>query len=169
MIRAAQLSYSATVKWDLYAAKYDAGTQDHSAIGPGVEGWPTRPVLRVLELLTSTTRPRGGRNVDLVPGTAVDPAKLLTAYISPAGNISILGLHTSGGLTAPTTDAPVPYSIGGLPPNTLFRLLVWNADGTGTTREIGFLDSGPTGVVALSAPPRAVFALTNTPLGAVGP
>src|SRR4029079_9758814 len=30
MIRAAELGFAGTVKWDLYAAKYDAGTQDHS-------------------------------------------------------------------------------------------------------------------------------------------
>ena len=38
MIRAAQLGFTGTVKWDLYPAKYDAGTQDHSALGPGARG-----------------------------------------------------------------------------------------------------------------------------------
>ena len=35
---AAQLGFNGTVKWDLYAAKYDAGTQDHSRLGPGRRG-----------------------------------------------------------------------------------------------------------------------------------
>ncbi|TML71828.1 MAG: hypothetical protein E6G14_01405 [Actinobacteria bacterium] len=52
MIRAAQLGFAATAKWDVYAAKYDAGTQDYSAIGLGAAGWPLRPVYRVLQLLT---------------------------------------------------------------------------------------------------------------------
>lgn len=164
MVRAAQLGYSGTVKWDLYAASYDAGFQDHSAIGPGALGWPERPVYRLLRLLTATTRPKGGRIVEVVPRPGTDPAKLLTAYLSPGANVTIVGLHTSGGLVETTSDAPVPYTIGGLAPHTLFRLLVWNADGTGTNLEIGFLDSGPDGVIELAVPVRAVFALTTAAL-----
>ena len=65
-IRSAQLGYSGTVKWDVYPAKYDAGTQDHSSLGPGAEGWPARPVYRVLQLMRLTTEPRGGSIVDVV-------------------------------------------------------------------------------------------------------
>ena len=35
MLRALQLGYVTTAKWDLYDATYDIGTQDYSAIGPG--------------------------------------------------------------------------------------------------------------------------------------
>jgi hypothetical protein len=164
MLRAAQLSYQATVLWDLYSAKYDNGTQDYSAIGPGSEGWPLRPAYRLLQLLTATTQPGGGQIVEVVPSPGADPSKLVTAYISPAANITILGLDTEGGLLAATAADPVPYSIGGLPPNTLFRLLLWNADGTGTNKEIGFLDSGPAGTLQFSVPLHAVFALTDTTL-----
>lgn len=165
MIRAAQLGFSATVKWDLYAAKYDAGTQDHSAIGPGALGWPERPVYRLLQLLTATTEPKGGRIVDLVPSVGADPSKLLTAYVSPGSDLTILGLDTDGGLAEATSHAPVAYTIGGLPPNARFRLVVWNADGTGTNREIGFVGTDASGTVQLSVPLDAVFALTTTPLG----
>ena len=164
MIRSTQLSYSATAKWDLYAAKYDLGTQDHSAIGPGGEGWPLRPVYRLLQLLTATTQPRGGRIVELVRSPDVDPSKLVTAYLSPADNITILGLDTDGGLVETTTDDRTAYSIGGLPPNTSFRLFLWNSGGTGMNTEIGFLDSGPSGTLEFAVPVRAVFALTTTPL-----
>ena len=66
MIRAAQLGFNGTTKWDLFAANYDAGTQDHSAIGPGSQGWTARPVYRLLQLMTTTTEPGGGRIVDVV-------------------------------------------------------------------------------------------------------
>ena len=38
-------------------------------------------------------------------------------------------------------------------------------DGSGTNREIGFLDSDPGGVIEFAVPLQAVFALTTTPLG----
>ena len=163
-IRAAQLGYSGTVKWDVYPAKYDAGTQDHSSLGPAAEGWPKRPVYNVLQLLTLTTRPRGGSIVDVVPSGSADGSKLLTAYVSPAKDITILGLDTDGGSIATASSAPVSYSVGGLPPNAFFRLLVWNGDGTGVNVDGGFLTTSPQGTVEFSAPLDSVFALTNTPL-----
>jgi hypothetical protein len=164
MIRAAELGFAATVKWDVYPAKYDAGTQDHSAIGPGADGWPTRPVYRVLQLMTMTTKPRGGRIVDVVPSSGADPSKLLTAYVSPAGDITILGLDTDGGAIETTSHAPISYSVGGLPPHTLFRLLVWNGDGAGSNEDLRFFDTGPAGTLEFSAPLDGVFALTNGPI-----
>lgn len=164
MIRAAQLSYSGTVKWDVYPAKYDEGTQDHSSLGPGTRGWPERPVYRVLQLMTLTTKPRGGSIVDVVPSPGADPSKLVTAYVSPARDVTILGLDTDGGAIPTTSHNPVAYSIGGLPPNTLFRLLVWNQDGRGGNADRGFLSSSPEGVLEFSVPLDAVFALTNTPI-----
>jgi hypothetical protein len=165
MLRALQLGYIATAKWDLYDATYDAGTQDYSAIGPGTADWPLRPTYHLLHLLTLTTRPIGGSIVDVVQRPGTDPAKLLTAYISPASDITILGLDRNGAEVSTTAADPVAYSIGGLPPNRLFRLIFWNADGTGTNREVGFLASDPDGVIEFAAPLHAVFALTTSPLG----
>ena len=54
-LRSAQLGYSGTVKWDVYPAKYDAGTQDHASLGSAAQGWPVRPVYRVLQLTALTT------------------------------------------------------------------------------------------------------------------
>jgi hypothetical protein len=163
-IRAAQLGYAGTVKWDVYPAKYDAGTQDHSALGPGADGWPARPVYNVLQLMTLTTAPKGGSIVDVVPSAGADREKLLMAYVSPARNITILGLHTDGGAIATTSHDPVPYSVGGLPPNSSFRLLSWNGDGSGGNTDWGFVQSDAAGVVQISVPLDAVFALTNTPI-----
>jgi len=163
MIRAAQLGFNGTIKWDLYSAKYDAGTQDHSALGAGVDGWPPRPVYRLLQLMTATTEPRGGRIVQVVRAPEAPPSKTLTAYISPAGDITILGLDALGGMIGTTSADLVPYTIGGLPPNTSFRLLLWNGDGTGENREVGRLNSDAAGTIWLSVPRYAVFALTTAP------
>ena len=57
------------------------------------------------------------------------------------------------------------YRLGGLPPNTLFRLIVWNADGSGTNVDIGFVDTDSNGTIDVSVPLQGVFALTTVPLG----
>jgi len=163
-IRATQLGYSGTVRWDVYPAKYDAGTQDHSTLGPAADGWPERPSYRALQLMATTTEPRGGDIVDVVPSPDADASKLLTAYISPAKNITIFGLDTDGGVVATTSSATVPYSIGGLPPNAFFRLIVWNGDGTGVNVDEGFFATTPQGTLDFTAPLDSVFALTNTPV-----
>ncbi len=143
MIRATQLSYVAAAKWDIYDATYDIGTQDFSAIGQGADGWTIRPLYRLLQLMTLTTSPVGGSIVDVVPAAGADLRKLLTAYIAPSGDISILGLDTDGarlqraGIQSPTALAVFRP--------TRFRLLVWNADGSGTNIEIGFVDTDPDG------------------------
>jgi hypothetical protein len=163
-IRAATLGFSGTVKWDVYPAKYDLGTQDHSALGPAAQGWPKRPVFRALQLLTLTTRPTGGSIVEVVPAAGTDPSKLLTAYVSPAKDITILGLDTDGGTIRTTSNSPISYSVGGLPPSTYFRLIVWNGDGAGGNVDHGFIATSPTGTVEFTAPLDSVFALTNTPI-----
>ncbi len=167
MLRSLQLGYVATAKWDIYDATYDIGTQDYSAIGPGTEGWPLRPAYQLLHLLTATTRPVGGSIVDVSAGPGADAAKLVTAYVSPASDLTILGLDRNGGGVAATGARPIGYRIGGLPPNSLFRLIIWNADGTGTNREIGFIASSADGVVEFAVPLQGVFALTTSPLGAL--
>jgi hypothetical protein len=163
-VRSAQLGFSGTVKWDVYPAKYDSGTQDHSALGPAADGWPERPVYHVLQLLTRATQPRGGSIVEMAPAPDAADSKLLTAYLSPAKDITVLGLDTDGGSIATTSSVPVSYSIGGLPSNSFFRLFVWNGTGNGTNVDKGFLTTTAEGTVAFSAPLDAVFALTNTPI-----
>jgi hypothetical protein len=165
MVRAAELGYSAMLKWDMYDGKYDNGVGAYSVIGPGVDGWPLRSVYRLLQLFTTTTSPTGGETVTVVPAPGADPKKLLAAYLSPGSGLTVLGLDTDGGVIESTANTSVPYSIGGLPPNRLFRLFLWNGDGTGTNIEIGFIDSGPSGTISFAAPLHAVFALTDTSLG----
>ena len=166
MIRATQLSYVAAAKWDLYDATYDIGTQDFSAIGAGVDGWPCRPLYHLLQLLTLTTSPVGGSIVDVVPAPGADLTKLLTAYIAPSGDLTILGLDTDGASIAAGWDR-VSYTLGGLPPSTRFRLVVWNPDGSGRNVDIGFVDTDSNGTIELSVPLQGVFALTTVPLGSL--
>lgn len=167
MLRATQLGFSGFSEWDLDNAKYDNGTQDFSAIGPGTAGWPIRPVYHLLQLLALVTQPVGGSIVEVVPSATADPAQLVTAYVSPAGNDTILGLDTGGAALDSTSNDPIAYSIGGLPPNTLFRLLGWNGSGNGTNVDYGFIDSGSTGTADFSIPINGIFALTDTPLPAL--
>jgi hypothetical protein len=167
MLRATQLGFSGFSEWDLDNAKYDNGTQDFSAIGPGTAGWPTRPVYHLLQMLALVTQPVGGSIVEVVAGATADPAQLLTAYVSPAGNDTILGLDTGGATRDATLTDPIAYSIGGLPPNTLFRLIGWNGSGNGTNVDYGFIDSGSTGTANFAIPLGGIFALTDTPLPAL--
>jgi hypothetical protein len=162
MLRASGLGFTAALKWDLYGAAYDAGRQDYSVIGPGTAGWPLRPSYELLRLFTHVVEP-GSSVVTVDRAAGADPAKLLTAYVSPPGNLTILGLDTGGAAldAAPTT--PVDYRIAGLPPNTLVRLLAWNAAGDGHVTELGYLDTGTTGAVEFTVPLQSVFALTTEP------
>jgi hypothetical protein len=164
-IRGAQLGFSGTVKWDVYPGKYDLGTQDFSTLGPGASGWQPRPVYNLLQLLGLTTTPRGGYIADVV--SAPQTSKLLTAYVSPAKDLTILGLDTAGGSITTTSHEPVLYTIRGLPPNAFFRLLVWNGDGTGRNVDEGFFPTDSSGTITFSIPLDAVFALTNTPIVAL--
>jgi hypothetical protein len=108
--------------------------------------------------------PVGGRIVEVVPAAGADLTKLVTAYIAPSGDVTILGLDTDGAAIAAGWD-PVVYSLGGLTPNTRFRLLIWNADGSGTNIDIGFVDTDSNGTIEFSVPLQGVFALTTVPLG----
>ena len=163
-LRAAQLGYSGTVKWDLYPAKYDTGTQDFSALGRAADGWPERPVYNLLELLGITTEPRGGHTVEVTTDAAGARGKLVTAYVSPANDVTVLGLHKAGGSISATSHDPVTYGLGGLPANASFRLLVWNGNGTGTNVDYGFFSTDANGAIEISVPKDAVFALTTTPI-----
>jgi hypothetical protein len=163
-LRAAQLGYSGTVKWDLYPAQYDSGTQDFSALGPAADGWPERPVYNLLQLLGITTEPRGGHTVEVTTDATGARGKLVTAYVSPANDVTVLGLHKAGGSISATSHDPVTYGLGGLPANARFRLLVWNGDGTGTNVDYGFFSTDANGAIAISVPKDAVFALTTTPI-----
>ena len=161
MVRALQFGFAGLVKWDLYNAKYDTGTQDFSAIGCGADGWQERPAYHLLEMFTHTAGSVGGRVAEVVPGPDAPPSQLLVGYLSPTGGTTIWGLDDRAWDISAVSDAPIDYSIGGLPPNTVFHLVVWNGDGSGTNVDEGPLDSGASGTLAFSVPLDGVFALTT--------
>jgi hypothetical protein len=77
------------------------------------------------------------------------------------GELTVVGLDTTGAKLNAASPALVPYSIGGLPPRTTFRLLLWNGDGAGATLEAAPVTADATGIAVLSVPLHAVFALTT--------
>jgi hypothetical protein len=159
-VLAPQLGFAGVVKWDAYFGRYDSTPQAYTMIGPPQEGWPLRPTYYVTRLLTSTTRP-GWKvvGVDRAAGS-----RMVSAYVGPQGELTLVGLDTAGAtLTAPSGTVST-YTIGGLPPNTAFRLQLWNADGTGTLAAPVAATSDAAGVVRIGAPLQCVFALTTLPL-----
>jgi len=73
----------------------------------------------------------------------------------------VIGLDTDGAqLNGPSTTQ-IPYSLGGLPPNTAFQLLVWNPDGSGQLAPAASTRSDAAGVLTVTIPLHAVFALTT--------
>jgi hypothetical protein len=155
-VLASRFGYPATIGWDAFNAKYDSGTQDFSCIGPA-PGFELRPCYWLLRLFTATTDP--GWRVLGVPGASA--AKLVTAYAGPIGQYTVIGLDRAGGQLNGPGDTLVPYAIGGLPPATAFRLVVWNADGSGTLSPPAAVTTDARGVAAFTVPQHAVFALTN--------
>jgi hypothetical protein len=121
-------------------------------------------VYNLLQLLGLTTEPRGGHTVEVTTDAAGARGKVVTAYVSPANDVTVLGLHKAGGSISSTSHDLVPYGLGGLPANASVRLLVWNGNGTGTNVDAGFLTTDANGAIEISIPKDAMFALTTTPI-----
>jgi hypothetical protein len=156
-VLATKLAYRGTVKWDSYFAKYDNGTQAFYMINGPDEAWSRNPVYWATRLLTQTVR-RGWRVV------AVDGAvgtKLVTAFTGAAGEVTVIGLDTSGATLNGVSPTQVTYSVAGLPPLAQLHLFVWNRAGDGTVSDAGVVTSDGAGAATLTIPPHAVFALTS--------
>ena len=158
-VLAARLGYVGTSKWDSYFGKYDNGTQAYFMIGGPQEGWPEFPMYNFMHLMTTTVRP-GWKvvSVDSVP----DTSRLLTAYLSPVGERTVVGLDTAGAqLNTVSPDAPISYTIGGLPPSRRLRLAVWNQAGDGLDGPTVSVSTDAAGVTTIAVPQHAVFVLTT--------
>src|SRR5436190_6839538 len=156
-ILSARLGYLGTMKWDSYFGKYDNGTQAFYMIGSPVDGWPLYPVYHTVHLWTTTVKPTW-RVVGLDGDSGT---KLLTAYSSPGGELTLIGLDTSGAQLNTVSSTQVTYSIGGLRPSTSFHLLLWNRDGDGLDSAAGTIASDAVGAATVTAPLHSVFALTT--------
>jgi hypothetical protein len=158
-VLSARLSYPATATWDLFNAKYDNGTQDYSTIGPAPD-FKLRPSYHLLRLFTATTEP-GWRIVGL-DGEA--GGKLMTAYNSTDGMLTIVGLDREDAQFDDDSRGPGVYSVAGLPSLTTFKLVVWNRDGTGRLSSDQLVTTDALGIAKLTVPQHAVWALTTHPI-----
>jgi hypothetical protein len=155
-VLAAGLGYVGTSKWDSYFGRYDNGTQAYYMIGSPADGWPLYPIYNSVRLLTAAVgREWRTVNVDSVPNTS----RLLAAYIGKAGEHTVVGLDTAGAQLNTVSPTVVPYTIGGLPPSTNFELTIWNEAGDGLVGAPTPAVTDAAGVVTISVPQHAVFAL----------
>lgn len=155
-VLASRLGYAGTITWDAFNAKYDSGTQDFSCVGPAPD-FALRPCYYLLRLFTATTQP--GWRVVGVPGAS--GGKLVTAYTGPMGAVTVIGLDRTGAQLNDASGPPETYVIGGLPASTRFRLVLWNADGSGSLSQAPPVQTDAYGVATLTVPQHAVFALTT--------
>jgi hypothetical protein len=183
-IASAQLGIAGTAKWDAYWGRYDRSSVNNQLywmIGPPTEGSPLTPTYHALSLLFHVTTP-GWQIIGVEPWESNDwtvptygatggmtsddqPEKELVAYAGPNGELTVMGLDTNGkNLNTASPDPPGRYSIGGLPPNTTFKLAVWNATGEGTTSIAGSVTANAAGVARFEVPLHAAFALTTVPV-----
>jgi hypothetical protein len=171
-VAATQLGFSGTVKWDAYWGKYNSTyNASHWLIGPAEEGWPLMPAYHALRLLLQTTQ-RGWQVVGVDPWadddwkTDVDDQaeKEVAAYAGPNGELTLVGLDSRArALNAASTES-VAYSVGGLPPGTMFNLGIWNAAADGTNTLGGRVVANAAGVARFEIPLQAAFALTTVPM-----
>jgi hypothetical protein len=155
-VLAARLGYIGTSKWDSYFGKYDNGTQAYYMIGDPAAGWPLSPMYNSMRLLTSTVG-KGWRTVNVDSG--LNDSRLLAAYVGKAGEHTVVGLDTAGAQLNTVSPTVVSYTIGGLPQSKSFQLTIWNAAGDGLVGQPTPAVTDAAGVVTISVPQQAVFAL----------
>jgi hypothetical protein len=174
----AQLGFAGASNWDLYWSVYDKSNppnQSFWTMAPTEGGWELYPSYYALQLLHQTTG-QGWQVLAVDPVTDDDgPTRFddphadqleqeLTAYSGPAGQLTVLGLDTSGGSLVEPNGKSSAYSIGGLPPFTTFTLAVWNANGDGTNSVAGTITTSAAGVARFDVPLQAAFTLTTVPV-----
>ena len=155
-VLAARLGYVGTSKWDSYFGKYDNGTQAYYMIGSPADGWPLYPIYNSVRLLTAAVG-RGWRTVNV--DSVSNDSRLLAGYVGKAGEHTVVGLDTAGAQLNTVSPTVVSYTIGGLPPSRSFQLTIWNAAGDGLVGQPAPAATDAAGVVTISAPQQAVFAL----------
>src|SRR5215208_5254654 len=90
--------------------------------------------------------------------------KEIVAYAGQHDELTLVGLDTHGrGLNGVSGQTP-SYSIGGLPPSTNLKLVLWNASGNGENSDAGIVPINAAGVARFEVPLHAAFALTTLPV-----
>jgi hypothetical protein len=92
-------------------------------------------------------------------GSVPNDSRLLAAYVGKAGEHTVVGLDTAGAQLNTVSPTVVAYTIGGLPPSTSFALTIWNGAGDGLVGQPTPAATDAAGVVTVSVPQQAVFAL----------
>jgi hypothetical protein len=96
-------------------------------------------------------------------GVADQPEQEITAYASPGGELTLVGLDTNGrALNAGSAESSA-YSVGGLPPSRTLTLAIWNASANGESVVAGAVTTSAAGVARFDVPLHAAFALTTVP------
>lgn len=172
MIRAAQLGFHGMLKWDAYFAKYDKAAQAYYLLGrpeppAPFTTWEPYPTYFALQMFTLTTEP-GWSIAEVTPEAS--SGKHLAGFRGSPNDCTIIGLHQGGAqLNTPSTQAPVPYTITGLPKNKAMTLLLWNKKGGGRLRNEGPVTTNAQGLAALRIPLHSAFALTTKHVPALDP
>jgi hypothetical protein len=86
-------------------------------------------------------------------------SRQLSAYVGKAGERTVVGLDTAGAQLNTASPTVMSYTIGGLPPSKSFQLTLWNAAGDGLLGVPTPAATDASGVVTISVPQQAVFAL----------
>ncbi|MBI5202381.1 MAG: hypothetical protein HY925_12395, partial [Elusimicrobia bacterium] len=120
---AAKLGYAAAVKWDVYAAPYNAGGKlmRYSMIGWAENGFPLHPSYRLFRMLTHAA-PRGWRAVNT--SRIVDGA-FVTAF---------RGGSEMSAFLVNDSDQRREFELTGMPERDQYVFIDWNADGRGHLR-----------------------------------
>jgi hypothetical protein len=148
-------------KWDFYRAQYDFGYQDYSLIGylfnptVGQDRWPLRPSYYMEWLMANTT----GQHWQAIGFAGTSGAKLITPASAQGGALTIFAMSTDGAASTVT--------LGDLPANTVFHVLLWNADGAGKVTAAADVNSGAEGAVSLNMPAGSMAALTTVATGSL--
>lgn len=161
-MQAADYGFIGFSKWDFYRAQYDFSYQDHSLIGyldhcqnppPTADLWPLRPAYYMEWLMAHTT----GQGWNVLGYHGSSGAKLIAPFRSPLHALTVFATNTNA--------QAAPISVGDLPTNTTFDVLVWNANGSGKVTSGGTINSGQAGAVSINLPIQGVVALTTVATG----
>ena len=148
-------------KCDFFRAQYDFSYQDHSLIGyrfdpaPGQDRWPLRPAYYMEWLMANTT----GQHWQVLGQSGTSGAKLITPLRGPKGELTLFVMSTD--------TAASSVTIGNLPRGTEFKVLDWNADGTGKITVGGRVNAGGDGAVTVETPAEGMVALTTASVTAL--
>jgi hypothetical protein len=149
-MNAMKRKFVALTKWDAYKAKYDNGTQYHSEIGSGTDGYPLKPVYNATRLFTHTAN----SHWNLVSVTGSVSGKIVNALKDPSSsNLAVYALNDTGATTT--------ISFNGVGANTAFRLFVWNENGDGGITDKGTVSADFIGHIQVRLNSQSFAAFTT--------